>query len=158
MEEVAHIPGEYNPSVMDDLAVDVCALYGKNPYLTLNIIASQLDAHIHDVTYVVDAYECIEDEDPVHRGPGKGGNWLPPENQVSMEPLPIEEIGDDTGKVRWPDGSLRDRPFDIHEENDRTEMGISEKLYDKLLIAQADTQAQIEEVQAEEVKPKEVKP
>lgn len=126
---------EYEPEVMDPLAEEVMDLYDKNPLLTINLIASQLDANVHDVTYVVDAYEVV-DGSPIHRGPGKGGNWLPPENQVSMEPLPLEEVGADTGEFRWPGGSMQSIQFDIHNDEHRAIVGISDVDYDKLLAAQ----------------------
>src|SRR4051812_43464545 len=126
-----HIPGEYDPALMDPLAKEVAVLYDKNPLLTINLISSQLDENVHDITYVLDAYEVVEGG-PVHRGPGLGGNWLPSAHLVSMEPLPIEEVGVDTGEFRWPGGSMHSVQFDITNAEHRAIVGITDEDFNKL--------------------------
>lgn len=107
VEQVEHVPGTYDPEIHDPLAERVLEIYGQNPRLTINLVASSLDAHYLDVTYVLDAYEVV-DGVPTHGGPGQGGGWVPPELQPEEITIKSMDIGS-----RWPDGSLRDIPFDI---------------------------------------------
>lgn len=113
----------YNPEVHDELAVRVHKLYEQNPTLTINLIASQLDARVDDVEYVINSY-LVLDGVPEHIGPGQGGNWLPPENRVQMTRNAADpELGIHVG-YRWPDGELREEIFDEENPKHRELIGL----------------------------------
>lgn len=114
---------EHNPEVHDELAKRVYELYGQNPTLTINLIASQLDARVDDVQYVINSY-LVLDGVPEHIGPGQGGNWLPPEERVQMERGAADpELGIHVG-WRWPDGEFREDIFDEANPEHRKIVGL----------------------------------
>lgn len=100
----------------DELAVVIFEKLGENPHLTLNLLASSIDATVQDVATVIDEYEIVDGK-PVHNGPGQGGSWLPERYRADMRTAeaPVQ-LG-----YRWPDNSLRDVAFDINDPDHRAE-------------------------------------
>lgn len=117
---------EYDEDIHDSLAQRVADLYVANPTLTTNLVASQLDSTVQDVAFVLDSFEVVGGV-PVYVGPGKGGGWIEESERVKLVTgfdaavLEHEDIGN-----RWPDGSLREEPFNIHNEKHRAEFGIAD--------------------------------
>jgi hypothetical protein len=98
---------EYNAEVHDELAPRVYDLLQANSRLTINLIASQLDAQLDDVAYVIRSYEVV-DGVPQHNGMDQGGGWVPEEQQLEgYTPENPEFVG-----YRWPDGELHDEPYE----------------------------------------------
>jgi len=93
---------EKRKKLLDALAVSVRKALETNPTLTVNLLASQLDATVQDVHQVLDEYLCTEDS-IVCNGPGQGGGWV-------SQPEP-EPIGTHAG-YRHPDGELHDKPWE----------------------------------------------
>lgn len=105
----------------DELAGKILVELTAVPTLVISSLAYRLDSEERDIQYVLDSYEVI-DGVPVHNGPGQGGSWLPEEHRAQMVPVVAtddEEIG-----YRWPDGSLRDMPFDIGNAEHRAEFNL----------------------------------
>lgn len=114
---------EYDPELHDDLAGKVQEAYRINPHLTINICASQLNAQMNDVAFVLDSFDASS-VPPKYIGPGQGGEWVGPDHQAQMRPLNIEEVGQDTGLHRWPDGIMRGDPFDIENPDHLDQIGL----------------------------------
>lgn len=115
---------DYDEEIHDELAQKVADLYASNPTLTTNLVASQTDSTVQDVAFVLDSYEVV-DGMPVYVGPGRGHGWIEESERVKLvtgfdaPQIVHEDIGN-----RWPDGSLRDVPFDIENNEHRTEFNL----------------------------------
>jgi hypothetical protein len=106
---------EYDPEVHDELAVRVRDLIRTNPTLTINLLSSQLEAHMDDVTLVLDGFDA-EADPPEWAGPGLGHGWIEEEQRAAL----VKEgtLPDDAAFLgwRWPDNQLRTIPFDRDNE------------------------------------------
>lgn len=116
---------DYDEDVHNSLAQQVADLYIANPTLTINLVASHLDTTIQDVTLVLDSFKVVGGV-PIYCGPGGGGGWIEESERIKLVSgfdapvLEHEDLGN-----RWPDGSLRDEPFDILNAEHRAEFGVS---------------------------------
>lgn len=111
---------EYDPEIHDELANKILTLLGENPHLTIDLLASQTDSTIDNVTFVIDEF-LVTDDIPEHVGPGRGGGWVEEETRASLvqpgEPLFIGH--------RWPDGSLNtEEAFDLDNPDHLAAMGL----------------------------------
>jgi hypothetical protein len=99
------------------LAEKVRDYYKENPDHLLEHVVNALDSNVTDVTFVLNEFRVQDNGSVEHMGQGMGGGWVPPATISAGEP---EQLG-----YRWPDGELRDEPFNIENEQHRESMGIN---------------------------------
>lgn len=104
------------------LAQEIAAAYLEDPTLTIEQIGERIEGAEHqDVVFILNEFTGKAGE-AVYVGQGQGGNWIPEEVRVTL----VDEVAGDPNVIgyRWPDGSLREEPFDLKNADHLAEMGI----------------------------------